>query len=86
MPSVVISPITIGNHTQIYANGSVGHDTSVDDYCFIANNASVGGWINLGGEVHVRSDCSIREHITIGKWAIIRLGAVVLGCTTFYCS
>lgn len=79
MPGVIISPdVTIGNHTQLYANSFVGHHTTVGDYCFIANNASVGGIVTLEEGVHIGSNCSIRERVTLGRWSIAGLGAVVL--------
>ncbi|MFC2001673.1 NeuD/PglB/VioB family sugar acetyltransferase [Chloroflexota bacterium] len=79
MPGVIISPdVTIGNHTQLYANSFVGHDTTVGDYCFIANNASVGGIITVEEGVHIGSNCSIVERVTLGRWSLVGLGAVVL--------
>ncbi len=79
MPGVIISPgVTIGNHTQLYANSFVGHDTKVGDYCFIANNASVGGYVTAEEGAHIGSNSSIRERVTLGKWSLVGLGAVVL--------
>lgn len=79
MPGVIVSPdVTIGNHTQLYANSFVGHDTTVGDYCFVANNASVGGRVVVQDGVHIGSNCSIIERVTLGKWAVVGLGSVVL--------
>ena len=79
MPGVIISPdVTIGHHTQLYANSFVGHNTTVGSYCFIANNASVGGRIVVEDGVHIGSNSSIIERITLGKWSLVGLGAVVL--------
>lgn len=79
MPGVIISPdVTIGNHTQLYANSFVGHDTEVGNHCFIANNASVGGHVIVKEGVHIGSNSSIIERITLGKWSLVGLGAVVL--------
>lgn len=79
MPGVVISPdVVIGNHTQLYANSFVGHNTTVGNYCLIANNASIGAFINVEDGVHVGSNCSIVERVTLGKWSVVGLGAVVL--------
>ena len=79
MPGAIISPdAVIGNHTQLYANSFVGHNTTVGSYCLIANNASIGAFINIEDGVHVGSNCSIIERVTLGKWSVVGLGAVVV--------
>ena len=79
MPNVVISPdVSIGNHTHVYANSLIGHDAVVKDFCFIANCASVGSKVLLEEGVHVGSNSSIIEGVTIGRWSLIGLGAVVI--------
>ena len=79
MPGVIISPgAIIGNLTQIYANGFVGHDTSLGDFSFVSNNASLGSKIIGGIGVHYGTNCSIRGNIKIGNWAVCGIGSVVV--------
>lgn len=79
LPGVVVSPdVVIGNHTQLYANSFVGHNTTVGSYCLIANNASIGAFVNVEEGVHIGSNCSIIERVTLGKWSVVGLGAVVV--------
>lgn len=79
MPFTLVSPnVKIGNHTQLYAQSFVGHDTVLDEMVFVANNASIGGRIHIKDGAHIGSNCSILERLTIGEFAVTGLGSVVL--------
>lgn len=79
MPLTLVSPdVTLGDHTQLYAQSFVGHDTSVGEMVFVANNASIGGRITIDKGAHIGSNSSIVERLHIGEFSIVGLGAVVL--------
>lgn len=68
----------IGNHTFILTNAYVGHDGVVQDFVTITNSASICGVTNIEEGCYIGANSSIIERITIGKWSLIGLGAVVL--------
>ena len=68
----------IGNCCHLYGSSFIGHDSTVLDFCSVANNAAVGGGVVIGEGCHIGTNCSIRERVKIGKHAIIGMGAVVL--------
>lgn len=79
MPHVVVSPnAIIGHHSQMYAQSFIGHDSELKEMVFVANNASIGGRVIVHDGAHIGSNCSIRERLTIGRFAIVGLGATVL--------
>ena len=79
MPFTLISPnVKIGNHSQLYAQSFVGHDTVLGEMVFVANNASIGGRIHVKDGAHVGSNSSIVERIEIGRFAVVGIGAVIL--------
>lgn len=79
MPFTLVSPnVKIGNHTQLYAQSFIGHDTILEEMVFVANNASIGGRIHIKDGAHIGSNSSIVEHLEIGRFAIVGLGAVIL--------
>lgn len=44
MPFTVVSPNTvIGNHSQMYAQSFLGHDSEMEEMVFVANNFCIGG-------------------------------------------
>ena len=68
----------IGDHTSIFGNAFVGHDTVVGEFCHIASNAVLGARINVGKGVHVGLNSTIIEDITIGDYSVIGAGSVVV--------
>lgn len=79
MPHVVVGPnVIIGNHSLLYAQSFVGHDTVLDEMVFVANNASIGGRIKIGTGAHIGSNSSTVERLNIGRFSIVGLGSVVL--------
>lgn len=79
MPNVVISPnVKIDNHSQVYASALIGHDTTLEKYCFVANHASIGSNVFIKEGAHIGSNSCILEKLTIGSWALVGLGSVVI--------
>jgi len=78
-PFVSVGPnVTIGNHVQIYAHALVGHGAHLDDYSYVANNACIGADVHLLEGAYLGTNATTLEFITLGKWSITGLGAVVL--------
>ncbi len=79
MPGVILSPnVTIGNNVLVFANSFIGHDTVVEDYCFISNCVSIGSTVKLKKGSYVGSNASVLEKVTMGEYSMAGLGAVVL--------
>ena len=82
MPLVIISPdVILKNHSQCYAQSFVGHDTTIDEMVFIANNSSLGGRVKVEKGAHLGSNSSILERVTIGEFSVIGLASNVIKST-----
>jgi acetyltransferase-like isoleucine patch superfamily enzyme len=57
----------------------VSHDVRLGDYTFIGPNATILGRCTLGEGAHVAANAVCREETSIGKYAVLGLGAVLLG-------
>lgn len=68
----------IKNYIHVYSNSLVGHDAIVKNYCTIAAHSIIGGRTLLSEGVHTGLNCSIREDIKIGQYAILGMGSVVI--------
>lgn len=78
-PCVSVGPnVTIGNHIQIFAQSLIGHNSTLDDYSYVANNACVGALVHLKEGTYLGTNCSLVENVTIGKWSLVGIGTVVL--------
>lgn len=69
---------TLGNNCILLPNSFVGHDSILEDYVSIANNACIGANVRLGYGTHVGTNAATREKITVGKYSVIGMGSVIL--------
>jgi len=78
-PFVSVGPNTkIGNHVQIFAQSLIGHGAVLDDYSYVANNACIGADVHLKEGAYLGTNATTLEFITLGKWSVTGMGAVVL--------
>jgi len=78
-PCVSVSPnVVLGNHVQVFAQSLIGHDSVLGDYSYVANNACVGAFNSLENGAYLGTNCCLIENVTIGEWALVGMGAVVL--------
>jgi len=74
-----VSPMAkIEENTFINGYTIIGHDVRIGKHCQIASQVIVTGNTRVGDCVYIGAGASIRERITIEKYAIISMGAVVL--------
>lgn len=69
---------TLGDNVILLPNSFVGHDSTLEEYVSIANNACIGANVHIGYGTHIGTNASTREKITIGKYAVVGMGSVVL--------
>ena len=73
----VSSSITIGPHSQVQYNATVGHDTVLDARVTVYPGANVSGNVHLCDDVTVGSDAVVLQGLTVGEGAFVGAGAVV---------
>jgi len=78
MPQTFISPgVRLGNHSQLFAQGFIGHNTIIGEMVFLTANSHTGSWIVIENGAHIGIMSTSMERITIGKYSIIGAGALV---------
>ncbi len=73
----VTTNITLGRHTDLHVNSTVGHDSVLGDFVSVYPGATVSGNVDLGDGVTIGTGANILPGITIGEGATIGAGAVV---------
>jgi sugar O-acyltransferase (sialic acid O-acetyltransferase NeuD family) len=70
--------VRIGNNVTLWSGNHIGHDSVIDDHCFISSH------VVISGHVHVREYCflgvnaTLRNSIVIAPETVIGAGAVVM--------
>ncbi len=79
LDDVFVSPmVKIGTNVWINGYSIIGHDVQIGDHCQISSHVIVTGNTVVSDCVYIGAGASIRERISIGEFAVISMGAVVL--------
>lgn len=68
----------IGRHVLVNGGSGVGHDAVVGDYCSLLGSVSVNGNVTAGEGVTFGAGSMVYPGKSVGAWARIGLGSVVL--------
>jgi acetyltransferase EpsM len=71
--------VRVGNHVAIRSGAGVAHDCTLADFVFVGINAALCGYASVGEGAHISPGATVRENVRIGAWALVGLGAVVIG-------
>jgi sugar O-acyltransferase (sialic acid O-acetyltransferase NeuD family) len=75
----VIQPgVRIGNNVILWSGNHVGHDSTIEDHCFIASHAVISGNVTIGRSSFVGVNATFRDAITVAPRCIIGAGALVM--------
>lgn len=69
--------ISIGEHSIINLNCTIGHDTVIENYVTVAPLVAISGNVRLEDEVEIGTGASIRQGLTVGKQAMLGMGSVL---------
>ena len=75
--SRVTTNITLGRHTQLHVNSTIGHDSVLDDFVSVYPGATVSGNVHLGEGVTIGTGANVLPGVSIGVGALVGAGAVV---------
>ena len=73
----VTTNITLGRHTQLHVNSTVGHDSVLDDFVSVYPGATVSGNVHLAEGVTIGTGANVLPGLPIGAGAFVGAGAVV---------
>jgi sugar O-acyltransferase (sialic acid O-acetyltransferase NeuD family) len=76
--SIITCDVTLGNHTHLNLNTTIGHDTVVGDFFTTAPGVNISGNCQVGNRVYVGTNACIKEKISICDDVIIGMGACVV--------
>ncbi len=73
----VTTNITLGRHTQLHVNATVGHDAILGDFVSVYPGATVSGNVHLADGVTIGTGANVLPGVTIGAGTMVGAGAVV---------
>ena len=73
----VTTNITLGRHTHLHVNSTIGHDSVLDDFVSVYPGATVSGSVHLCHGVTIGTGANVLPGVTVGEGAFVGAGAVV---------
>ena len=75
----IIQPfVKIGNNVTLWSGSYVGHDSVIEDHCFISPNVVVLGGVHIHPYCFIGANATLRESITIAPETLVGAGAVIM--------
>jgi acetyltransferase-like isoleucine patch superfamily enzyme len=68
----------IGRHVLLNVGAIVSHDVVVEDFVTISPGCSIGGGTLICGGAFIGIGATVRDHVRIGRDAVVAAGAVVV--------
>jgi len=75
----VIQPfVEIGNDVIIWSGNHIGHDSLIQDHCFITSHVVISGNVSIGPYCFIGVNATIRDGINVAPECVIGAGALIL--------
>jgi sugar O-acyltransferase (sialic acid O-acetyltransferase NeuD family) len=73
--------VTIGNNVTLWSGNHIGHDSVIEDDCFITSHVVVSGHVRVGAGSFLGVNATLRNSISIAPESLIAAGAVIMKST-----
>jgi sugar O-acyltransferase (sialic acid O-acetyltransferase NeuD family) len=70
--------VRIGNNVTLWSGNHIGHDSTIEDHCFIASHVVVSGHVRVGARSFIGVNATLRNAITIAPETIVGAGALIM--------
>jgi len=75
----VIQPfVRIGRNVVLWSGNHIGHDTTIEDHCFIASHVVVSGNVTIGERTFVGVNATFRDGVKVASDCVIGAGALIM--------
>jgi UDP-3-O-[3-hydroxymyristoyl] glucosamine N-acyltransferase len=73
--------VKIGNDVTLWSGNHIGHDTVIDDHCFLASQIVVSGYVHIHSYCFIGVNATLRNSIVIAPETLVGAGAVIMNDT-----
>lgn len=70
--------VKIGNDVILWSGNHIGHDTVIEDHCFLTSHVVVSGHVHIHSYCFLGVNATLRNSITIAPQTLIGGGAVIM--------
>ncbi len=73
--------VKIGNDVTLCSGNHIGHDSIIEDHCFLASHIVVSGFAHIKPYCFIGVNATLRNAITIAPETLIGAGAIIMNDT-----
>jgi sugar O-acyltransferase (sialic acid O-acetyltransferase NeuD family) len=73
--------VTIGSNVTLWSGNHIGHDSTIDDHCFISSHVVVSGHVRVRSYCFIGVNATLRNSIEIAPGTLVGAGAVIMKST-----
>jgi sugar O-acyltransferase (sialic acid O-acetyltransferase NeuD family) len=70
--------VKIGNNVILWSGNHIGHDSVIEDHCFLASHIVVSGHVHIHSYCFVGVNATLRNGITLAPQTLIGAGAIIM--------
>lgn len=70
--------VKIGNNVTLWSGNHIGHDSVIEDHCFISSHVVISGHVHIHQYCFVGVNATLRNSITIAPQTVIGAGAIIM--------
>jgi sugar O-acyltransferase (sialic acid O-acetyltransferase NeuD family) len=70
--------VKIGNNVTLWSGNHIGHDSIIEDHCFLASHIVVSGHVHIHPYCFIGVNATLRNSITVSRESLIGAGSVIM--------
>jgi sugar O-acyltransferase (sialic acid O-acetyltransferase NeuD family) len=70
--------VKIGSNVTMWSGNHIGHDSVIDDHCFITSHVVVSGHVHVGAYSFIGVNATLRNSITLAPATLVGAGAIIM--------
>ena len=70
--------VKIGNNVTLWSGNHIGHESVIEDHCFISSHVVVSGHVHIHRFCFIGVNSTLRNGITISRETLIGAGSVIM--------
>ena len=73
--------VKIGNDVTLWSGNHIGHDSVIEDHCFLASHIVVSGHVHIKPYCFIGVNATLRDSIMIAPETLVGAGAIIMSDT-----
>ena len=70
--------VSIGNNVTLWSGNHIGHDSVIEDHCFISSHVVISGHVRVGERSFIGVNATLRNGLTIASGTLVGAGSVIM--------